>query len=114
MLDYFDDYAKLSLFHFHVFLECKRHQSLFLYLKNLPLYIKFYQGGIEFPTFKWNINRPRKPKFKVKINDNVKPSSAGSEINQAEVDAILDKISKSGYNSLSKKEKEILFKASKK
>lgn len=34
--------------------------------------------------------------------------------NQAKVDAILDKISRSGYNSLSKKEKEILFKQGKK
>lgn len=33
---------------------------------------------------------------------------------QVKVDAILDKISRSGYDSLSKKEKEILFKASKK
>lgn len=33
--------------------------------------------------------------------------------NQAQIDAILDKISKSGYESLSKKEKEILFKAGK-
>ena len=33
---------------------------------------------------------------------------------QAEIDAILDKISKNGYESLSKKEKELLFKFSKK
>jgi len=33
--------------------------------------------------------------------------------NQEQIDAILDKISKSGYESLSKKEKEILFKAGK-
>jgi hypothetical protein len=33
--------------------------------------------------------------------------------NQADIDAILDKISKSGYESLSKAEKELLFKASK-
>jgi membrane associated rhomboid family serine protease len=33
-------------------------------------------------------------------------------VNQKQVDAILDKISKSGYESLSKSEKEILFKAS--
>lgn len=33
--------------------------------------------------------------------------------NQAEIDAILDKISRSGYDSLSPKEKETLFKASK-
>lgn len=35
-------------------------------------------------------------------------------VNQKQVDEILDKISKSGYESLSKTEKEILFKASKK
>lgn len=39
-------------------------------------------------------------------------SSAKEE--QAKVDAILDKISRSGYDSLSKEEKDILFKASKK
>lgn len=35
-------------------------------------------------------------------------------VNQRQVDAILDKISKSGYESLSKTEKEILFRASNK
>jgi membrane associated rhomboid family serine protease len=74
-------------------------------------YVKFLQGGIKFPSFDFNLNRPKKPKFKVTINDDVKPSSR-SDYNQDEIDAILDKISKSGYNSLSKKEKEILFKAS--
>ena len=34
-------------------------------------------------------------------------------VNQHEVDAILDKISKTGYDKLSKEEKETLFKASK-
>ena len=33
-------------------------------------------------------------------------------VTQKDVDLILDKISKSGYESLSKREKEILFKAS--
>ncbi len=36
------------------------------------------------------------------------------KITQEQVDIILDKISKSGYESLSKAEKEILFKASNK
>ena len=37
----------------------------------------------------------------------------GSQIdNQVEIDKILDKISKSGYESLSEKEKEFLFKDS--
>lgn len=34
-------------------------------------------------------------------------------VQQEEIDAVLDKISKSGYDSLTKREKEILFKASK-
>jgi membrane associated rhomboid family serine protease len=38
--------------------------------------------------------------------------NANRQATQAEIDAILDKISKSGYDSLSKKEKELLFKAS--
>lgn len=54
-----------------------------------------------------------KPKMKIhhrttymRVENNKKPS-------QQEIDMILDKISKNGYESLSKTEKEILFKASK-
>ena len=36
------------------------------------------------------------------------------KVSQQQIDAILDKISKSGYSSLSKAEKDILFNASKK
>ena len=43
------------------------------------------------------------------VSDKVKP-----DISQDEIDKILDKISESGYSSLSKKEKEKLFNASKK
>ncbi len=43
------------------------------------------------------------------MKDEVKP-----DISQDEIDKILDKISESGYSSLSKKEKEKLFNASKK
>ncbi len=56
-----------------------------------------------------------KRKMKVKYK---RPSTSNYEYNgrkkeeQAEIDTILDKISRSGYDSLSKKEKEILFKAS--
>ncbi len=47
-----------------------------------------------------------------------KPSSTSSstkkpDVNQADIDAILDKISEKGYDSLSKEEKEKLFNASK-
>lgn len=38
----------------------------------------------------------------------------GEEITQQEIDAILDKISQSGYQNLSEREKKILFEASKK
>jgi len=55
------------------------------------------------------------PKAKVKLqykNNGFKPAS-GAKPNQSEIDSVLDKIAKNGYESLSKKEKEILFKASK-
>jgi membrane associated rhomboid family serine protease len=57
----------------------------------------------------------RKPKLKVVKNDTPKTSGAkgnSNKVNQKEVDMILDKISKSGYDKLSKEEKETLFKAS--
>ncbi len=40
-------------------------------------------------------------------------ASSSKKPSQAEIDAILDKISKSGYDSLTKKEKDFLFKAGK-
>lgn len=42
------------------------------------------------------------------------PVHKGSQVSQAEIDAILDKISDGGYESLTKEEKEKLFNASKK
>jgi rhomboid family protein len=45
---------------------------------------------------------------------NFKPSSKASRASQEEIDAILDKISDGGYESLTKDEKEKLFNASKK
>ena len=46
-------------------------------------------------------------------NQKARKRSTGSKVNQDEIDAILDKISDSGYESLSKEEKEKLFNASK-
>jgi hypothetical protein len=43
---------------------------------------------------------------------NTKFEKRNSKPNQDEIDAILDKISHSGYDSLTKEEKEILFRAS--
>jgi len=58
-----------------------------------------------------------KPKMRV-VSNNKKFTDEEFNQNrvatQKQIDAILDKISKSGYDSLSKTEKEILFKASKK
>jgi len=58
----------------------------------------------------------KEPKLKsVYKNQNAKPSSHANadEVDQKKIDAILDKISKSGYDSLTKKEKEFLFQAGK-
>jgi membrane associated rhomboid family serine protease len=62
--------------------------------------------------------RPRKVKFK-KVHATGKPLSdeeynAQRAENQQKIDNILDKIAKSGYSTLSKEEKEFLFKSSKK
>lgn len=70
------------------------------------VYVKILQNGKDISAiFK------KKPKLKVVKNERAKPSS--NMVNQKEIDAILDKISKSGYDKLSKEEKEILFRASK-
>ncbi len=56
----------------------------------------------------------RSKKMKVSYRNNSAPKTGVRNSDQAEVDIILDKISKSGYDSLSKKEKDILFRASNK
>jgi membrane associated rhomboid family serine protease len=57
------------------------------------------------PTLKIHHKAPTSP-------TNKPSGSLSGKPNQADIDAILDKISKSGYESLSKQEKELLFKAS--
>lgn len=73
------------------------------------VYIKFLQNGTDLSTiFK------AKPKFKVVKNTQVKSNKTKpSGVNQQEIDAILDKISASGYDKLTKEEKDTLFRASK-
>lgn len=69
-------------------------------------YIKLLQNGTDVTAiFK------RKPKLKVVHKD--VPKKTGQGFNQREIDAILDKISQSGYDKLSKAEKDTLFRASK-
>jgi len=91
------------------------------------LYIKSIQGGTDLG--RWVIVSMdffksffvSKPKMKVNYSSQSKKSTkraaptTGTNISdQQEIDAILDKISQSGYESLSKEEKQKLFNASKK
>lgn len=72
------------------------------------IFIKQLQSGRDLS----NILK-RKPKLKV-VKNSPNYSTGKAEPDQETIDNILDKISKSGYDSLSKSEKEQLFKASKK
>ncbi len=73
-------------------------------------YIKVLQNGTD-----WSNLFKKKPKLKVVKNNEAKPGvkKKESSVDQKEIDSILDKISKSGYDKLTKEEKETLFKASK-
>ena len=62
-----------------------------------------------------------RPSFSAKQDDiqeakfyDIKSSDKSDDITQADIDAILDKISQSGYQKLTEREKRILFEASKK
>ena len=58
-----------------------------------------------------------KPKMKVSHKTKTKKSSSSkssSDVSQRDIDVILDKISQSGYESLTKEEKNKLFSASQK
>ncbi|MFK7900239.1 MAG: rhomboid family intramembrane serine protease [Cyclobacteriaceae bacterium] len=92
------------------------------------LYIKSLQKGNDLgkpiiKTINWFGNL-FKPKSHVKVSykeskktkQSRKQTTSSSSVNpqQSEIDTILDKISESGYDSLTKAEKELLFSASKK
>jgi membrane associated rhomboid family serine protease len=87
------------------------------------IYLKQLQGGANWgswvtATLDWFKGLlTAKPKVKItyrkQYSDAQKPK-AKSSISQDEIDAILDKISDGGYESLTKEEKEKLFNASKK
>jgi membrane associated rhomboid family serine protease len=86
------------------------------------VYTKQLQAGVNWGAWVTyllegikSLFRPR-PKVKVSYrkSDGGQRPTAGSGISQKEIDDILDKISDGGYESLSKDEKEKLFKASKK
>ena len=58
--------------------------------------------------------RQKKTKLKVVHNNKNKSVNDSSNANQKTIDELLDKISKNGYENLSKTEKELLFKLSQK
>ena len=85
------------------------------------LYIKDIYKNSYIDSFIENIQTIFKPKPKMKVSyqkQNHKTQAANSNSrrnqkpNQQEIDDILDKISQSGYDSLTKNEKELLFAAS--
>lgn len=91
------------------------------------IYIKQLQAGVNWGSWitillDWFRNLfSSKPKVKVTYRSDAGRPSAGArqargtaKASQAEIDAILDKISDRGYESLTKEEKEKLFNASKK
>jgi membrane associated rhomboid family serine protease len=74
------------------------------------VYIKQLQKGHDWIG---GIAKLFKPRSKLKVVSNNMGKNASDYPRQEEVDRILDKISQSGYNSLSKQEREILSRASK-
>lgn len=86
----------------------------FVYIKQLQAGVNW--GGWITSVLYW-VKGLFKPSAKVKVTYRKTESKAKSSVNKAsqeEIDAILDKISDRGYESLSKDEKEKLFNASKK
>lgn len=88
-------------------------------------FIRMLQSGNDLSIFFYsfitpitNLFKKNKPKMRVVKNDTTqkpKPkSTARPKAEQQRIDAILDKISASGYDALTAEEKEILFRASNK
>lgn len=74
------------------------------------IYIKQLQRGNDWIGA---INGIFRPKSKLKVAAKNSDKNSPSKPRQEEIDRILDKISQTGYDSLNKQEKEILFRASK-
>ncbi len=82
------------------------------------LYALYKKGKLVIPKFETGTSGKPPKHMKVEVNQNSAKMRSGLNDHkhrapsQEEIDAILDKISKSGYDRLSKEEKDILFKAS--
>jgi hypothetical protein len=73
------------------------------------IYIKQLQKGHDWIGWISNIFTPRS---KLKVVTKSTSRNPAERPRQEDIDRILDKISQTGYESLSKQEKEILFRAS--
>lgn len=78
------------------------------------IYGYYLKKGLDL--FEFSLFKPRKTKLKIVSHNKMTDDEYNTKRKNEEVtmDELLDKISKSGYDSLSKKEKEILFKLSQK
>ncbi len=65
------------------------------------------------PWMKMKKKAPLKTVYKKREATSKSKVDFGKDAHQRKIDSILDKISKSGYESLSKAEKDFLFKAGK-
>jgi hypothetical protein len=89
----------------------------FIYMKQLQQGVNWGSWVTTFLDWVRDLFKPR-PKVKVtyrsETRTKTKAEKKADKISQDEIDAILDKISAGGYESLSREEKEKLFNASKK
>lgn len=93
----------------------------FLYIKMLKNGTDLSKGVSAILDFFSGLFRPKKSipfktvhrNTKKQSQTSVKPAAADKDMTQKQIDEILDKISKSGYDSLTKDEKEFLFKVGK-
>lgn len=74
-------------------------------------FIKSLQNGNDWSKPFETFFKP-KPRLKVVVKNQNQHNKKKNKPNQTEIDAILDKISQTGYDKLSTQEKEILFSAS--
>ena len=75
------------------------------------VYIKLMYAGFDLSDF---ISKIKFPKFKMKRQKRKYLLVDDEIVTQEQIDAILDKISQYGYDSLTEREKKILYEASKK
>ncbi len=72
------------------------------------------ENSYSAPVYQMNWQKPEQEPTVRKSDPNFSINIHGEEITQKKVDAILDKISASGYTSLTENEKKVLFELSKK